>query len=294
MESFGGYTENLRQFNVSNLRVSTAFRSNYFDPDTNCRIDFTQNRVINNIVKINLNYVNINNNFFNIASYNNRYSFIVIINGVPTVYDDIVPPGYWDTDTLANYIQSSLTNGTGAGATIVGWDDDQIYGRRFFVNTNDPNVKIRFTVLGPPKNFLGNNFLHIIGLDPLGVGYEATNINTPFPYPPNLAGATSVYIMSDKLCSGKSILNVIGPNDANTSRDIQSQSANEIMSFGITAPFGAYQTYYSQGDDRAEFVYSQGFSLDSLDLKFTDEYGNILETDAKNTPIYLSFKITYQ
>ena len=51
MESFGGYTENLRQFNVSNLRVSTSFRSNYFDPDTNCRIDFTQNRVINNIVK---------------------------------------------------------------------------------------------------------------------------------------------------------------------------------------------------------------------------------------------------
>jgi len=291
MESFGGYTENLKQFNVSNLRVSTSFRSNYFDPDTNCRIDFTQNRVINNIVKINLNYVEICNNFFNIASYNNKYTFIVLTNGVPVVYPDIVPPNYYNTTTLAAYLQETLSDGTGAGATTVVWSETL---RRFVINTNDATIKIRFNVSGPPKNFLGNNFLHIIGLDPLGVGYEANDTDTPFPYPPNLTGATSVYIMSDKLCSGKSILNVIGPNDANTSRDIQSQSANEIMSFGITAPYGAYQTYYSQGDDRAEFVYSQGFSLDSLDLKFTDEYGNILETDAKNTPIYLSFKITYQ
>ena len=291
MESFGGYTENLKQFNVSNLRVSTSFRSSYFDSDTNCRIDFTQNRVINNIVKINLNYVEICNNFFNIASYNNKYTFIVITSGVPVVYEDIVPPNYYNTTTLAAYLQETLSNGTGAGATTVVWSETL---RRFVINTNDATIKIRFNVSGPPKNFLGNNFLHIIGLDPLGVGYEATNIDSPFPFPPNLAGATSVYIMSDKLCSGKSILNVIGPNDANTSRDIQSQSSNEIMSFGITAPYGVYQSYYSQGDDRAEFVYSQGFSLDSLDLKFTDEYGNILETDAKNTPIYLSFKITYQ
>lgn len=291
MESFGGYTENLKQFNVSNLRVSTSFRSNYFDSDTNCRIDFTQNRVINNIVKINLNYVNICNNFFNIASYNNRYSFIVITSGVPVVYEDIVPPNYYNTTTLAAYLQETLSDGTGASATTVVWSETL---RRFVINTNDATIKIRFNVLQPLRNFLGNNFLHIIGLNPLGVGYEANDSDSPFPYPPNLAGVSSVYVMSDKLCSGKSILNVIGPNDANTSRDIQSQSANEIMSFGITAPYGAYQTYYSQGDDRAEFVYSQGFSLDSLDLKFTDEYGNILETDAKNTPIYLSFKITYQ
>jgi len=291
MESFGGYTENLKQFNVSNLRVSTSFRSSYFDSDTNCRIDFTQNRVINNIVKINLNYVEICNNFFNIASYNNKYTFIVITSGVPVVYEDIVPPNYYNTTTLAAYLQETLSNGTGAGATTVVWSETL---RRFVINTNDATIKIRFNVSGPPKNFLGNNFLHIIGLDPLGVGYEANDTDTPFPYPPNLTGATSVYIMSDKLCSGKSILNVIGPNDANTSRDIQSQSSNEIMSFGITAPYGVYQSYYSQGDDRAEFVYSQGFSLDSLDLKFTDEYGNILETDSKNTPIYLSLKITYQ
>jgi hypothetical protein len=289
MESFGGYTENLRQFNVSNLRVSTSFRSNYFDRDTNCKIDFTQNRVINNIVKIDLNFVEICNNFFNIASYNNKFSLIVLVSGVPTLYDIIVDPNYYNTTTLATYLQTAIQ--VYSPTTTVVWSEPL---RRFVINTNDPLVKIRFNVLLPLRNFLGNNFLHIIGLDPLGVGYEADNTDTPFPYPPNLAGATTVYIMSDKLCSGKSILNVIGPNDANTSRDIQSQSANEIMSFGITAPFGAYQTYYDQGSARAEFVYSQGFSLDSLDLKFTDEYGNILETDAKNTPIYLSFKITYQ
>lgn len=289
MESFGGYTENLRQFNVSNLRVSTSFRSNYFDRDTNCRIDYTQNRVINNIVKINLNFVEICNNFFNIASYNNKFTLIVQVSGVPTLHDIAVLPNYYTVTTLAAYLQTAIQ--AYAPTTTVVWSEPL---RRFVIDTGDPLVKIRFNVLLPLRNFLGNNFLHVIGLDPLGVGYEADNTPTAFPYPPNLAGATTVYIMSDKLCSGKSILNVIGPNDANTSRDIQSQSGNEIMSFGITAPFGTYQTYYSQGDDRAEFVYSQGISLDSLDLKFVDEYGNVLETDAKNTPIYLSFKITYQ
>lgn len=289
MESFGGYTENLRQFNVSNLRVSTSFRSNYFDRDTNCTIDFTQNRVINNIVKINLNFVEICNNFFNVASYNNKFSLIVTVGGFPSVYEIIIQPNYYSVTSLASLLQSIIQ--TYAPTTTVVWSEPL---KRFVINTNDPLVTIRFNVLQPLRNFLGNNFLYIIGLDPLGLGYEANNSNSAFSYPPNLAGATTVYIMSNKLCSGKSILNVLGQNDANTSRDIQSQSGNEIMSFGITAPYGAYQTYYDQGSERGEFVYSQGFTLDSLDLKFTDEYGNVLETDAKNTPIYLSFKITYQ
>jgi hypothetical protein len=289
MESFGGYTENLRQFNVSNLRVSTSFRSNYFDRDTNCRIDFTQNRVINNIVKINLNSVEICNNFFNVASYNNKFSLIVTVGGFPTVYDITIQPNYYTVTSLASYLQTVIQ--TYAPTTTVVWSEPL---KRFVINTNDPLVTIRFNVLQPLRNFLGNNFLYVVGLDPLGLGYEANNTNSPFPLPPNLAGATTVYIMSDKLCSGKSILNVIGENDANTSRDIQSQSGNEIMSFGITSPIGVYQTYYDQGSERGEFVFSQGIALDSLDLKFVDEYGNVLETDAKNTPIYLSFKITYQ
>lgn len=288
MESFGGYTENLRQFNVSNLRVSTSFRSNFFDRDTNCTIDFTQNRVINNIVKINLNSVTICNNFFNIASYNNKFSLIVTLDGFPTVYDIIVEPNYYSTTTLATLLQTIIQ--TYAPTTTVIWSEPL---KRFVINTGDPLVTIRFNVL-QPKNYLGNNFLYIVGLDPLGLDYEATNSNSPFPYPPNLAGATNIYILSNKLCSGKSILNVLGPNDSNTSRDLQSQSGNEIMALGITSAYGAYQTYYDQGSERAEFVYSQGIALDSLDLKFVDEFGNVLETDAINTPIYLSFKITYQ
>lgn len=288
MESFGGYTENLRQFNVSNLRVSTSFKSNFNDPDTNCIIDFTQNRVINNIVKINLNSVTICNNFYNIASYNNRFFLVVSIGGISQGYDITIPVGYYDTTKLAAELQTQIQ--TVAPIATVIWNDTI---KRFVINTNDVLITVRFTPSNP-KNFLGNNFLYLIGLDPLGVGYVADNTATAFPYPPNLVGATSTYIMSNKLCSGKSILNVLGENDANTSRDVQSQSGNEIMSFGITAPFGAYQTYYDQGSQRAEFVFSQGIALDSLDLKFVDDFGNVLETDAINTPIYLSFQITYQ
>ena len=77
MQAFNGYTDSLKQYNVANLRLSTSFRSNINDRDTNCTINLTQNRIINNVVKINLNNVTICNNFYNVASYNNKFKFSV-------------------------------------------------------------------------------------------------------------------------------------------------------------------------------------------------------------------------
>ena len=134
----------------------------------------------------------------------------------------------------------------------------------------------------------------MVGLPLNGVPYQADDTNSLFPNPPALFGATNVYIMSNKLVNAKSVLNVLGPNDADTSRDLSSQNGSEIMSIGITSPFGTYQQYYDQGSSRGEFVLAQGISLDSIDLRVVDQFGNVLQTDAKNSPIYYSFKVSYQ
>jgi len=288
MLSFNGYSDTLPEFNSANLRLSTSFRSNFNDRDTNCIINMTQNRIINNVCKINLNSVTICNNFYNIATYNNRFSLIVITGGLPLGYTFRVEPNYYNVDTFAAQFQL-LIRVHAPLATVV-WSETL---RRFVINTGDAGVELQFET-STPNNFIGNNLLYIIGLPINGQGYTATNVDTPFPFPPNLAGTVNAYIISNKLTNSKSVLNVLGNNDTETNRDLQSQNASEIMSIGLTAPWGAYQTYYDQGSGRGDYVLSQSICLDSIDLRVVDEFGNVLQTDAKNTPIYYSFRVNYQ
>jgi hypothetical protein len=288
MLSFNGYSDTLPEFNSANLRLSTSFRSNFNDRDTNCIINMTQNRIINNVCKLNLNSVTLCNNFYNIATYNNRFSIIVTTGGLPLGYSIRVPPNYYNVTTLAAELQSLIS--AFAGTTTVVWSETL---KRFVINTNDAGVEIEFGT-STPNNFIGNNLLYIIGLPIDGQGYTATNVDSPFPFPPNLAGTVNAYIISNKLTNSKSVLNVLGNNDTETNRDLQSQNASEIMSIGITAPWGAYQTYYDQGSSRGDYVLSQSICLDSIDLRVVDEFGNVLQTDAKNTPIYYSFRVSYQ
>jgi hypothetical protein len=248
----------------------------------------TQNRIINNVCKLNLNSVTLCNNFYNIATYNNRFTFILIVAGLPFTYTTRVTPNYYNVTTLAAELQRLIN--IPAPTTTVVWSE---ISRRFVVNTNDPGYEIEFAT-STPNNFIGNNLLYILGLPIDGVGYVATNVNSPFPFPPNLAGCVNAYIISNKLTNSKSVLNVLGNNDTETNRDLQSQNASEIMSIGITAPWGSYQTYYDQGSGRAEYTLSQSLCLDSIDLRVVDEFGNVLQTDAKNTPIYYSFRVSYQ
>lgn len=290
MLSFNGYSETLPEFNSANLRLSTSFRSNFNDRDTNCIINMTQNRIINNVCRINLNTVTLCNNFCNIATYNNRFSITVTTGGLPLGYSIRVPPNYYNVTTLAAELQSLIS--AFAGTTTVVWSETL---KRFVINTNDAGVEIEFST-STPNNFIGNNLLYIIGLPINGQGYTATNIDSPFPFPPNLAGCVNAYIISNKLANSKSVLNVLGNNDTETNRDLQSQVASEIMAIGITAPFGVYQTYTDQGSLRGDYTLSQSICLDSIDLRLVDEFGNVLQAvgDAKNTPIYYSFRVSYQ
>ena len=73
MDSFSGNDTSLKTYNVANLRLSTAYRTNLLDPDTNCIIQLNQSRLLTNVVKIDVNYVNICNVFYNVASYNNKF-----------------------------------------------------------------------------------------------------------------------------------------------------------------------------------------------------------------------------
>jgi len=291
MESFNGNTDNLKNFNESNLRISTSFRSNFTDPDTNCTLDFTQNRNINNIVKLNLNYVTICNNFYNVASYNNTFYLLVNSGAGNTVNKITVPVGYYDATALAALLQTLCV--PFAPTLTITYSETL---KRIVFNTNDAGTTILLNpdTLSANFNYLGNNFLYLIGAPVDGGGYSATNVPSPLPSPPALFGATSVYIVSNKLVTARSILNVLLPDDNEINRSLQSQNASEIMALGITSPWGTYQTYYDNGSARGMYVLSQGLTLDTVDLKVVDQFGNVLENGTNNTPIYYSFKIFYQ
>ena len=66
------------------------------------------------------------------------------------------------------------------------------------------------------------------------------------------------------------------------------------MALGITSPWGTYQTYYDNNSKRGMFVLSQGLTLDTVDMRVVDQFGNVLENGTNNTPIFYSFKVCYQ
>jgi hypothetical protein len=289
-ETFNGNTLSLKEYNVANLRVSTSFRSNFNDHDSNCVINFTQNRIINNVCKISVNYVSMCNNWYNVASYNNKFVLILIINSEGFSHNITVPSGYYDVYQLCTYLQT-LIRSYSVPSCVVAFDET---AKKIYINSGDVNIGIAFGVTLNLQNYLGNNFLYLVGLPLNGVGYEAYNTNTLFPNPPSLFGATTVYLLSNKLVSAKSVRNILQPNDSDTLREIQSQNASEIMAIGITSAYGAYTVYYNNGSERGDYVLSQGVTLDSIDLQITDEFGNYLENGTNNTPVYLSLQVSYQ
>jgi hypothetical protein len=79
MDSFSGIDADIKNYNVINLRVNTSMRTNINDPDTNCVVQLNQSRALTNVVKCDLNYVNISNVFHNVASYNNKFELSIKI-----------------------------------------------------------------------------------------------------------------------------------------------------------------------------------------------------------------------
>jgi NADP-dependent 3-hydroxy acid dehydrogenase YdfG len=99
--------------------------------------------------------------------------------------------------------------------------------KRFITSTN---VFQYFCDLEPYRensNNIGNNFLWLFGAN-ISSNYRIGVSNTITPQPPNLYGATTVYVCSRKLATTKSILELMDGAPGNVSSTI----ANEIMSIG--------------------------------------------------------------
>jgi hypothetical protein len=95
-------------------------------------------------------------------------------------------------------------------------------------------------------------------------------------------------LLSRKLATTKSVFEQLD----NQGR-VSSIVGNEVMSIGINSAFGVFQTYYDQGSDRGQNTFSTGFILDEVDIKFVDEWNNVLESDRPLNPIQIGIKLYY-
>lgn len=289
MDSFSGDQNSIKAYNTANLRLSTVFRTNNRDPDTNCIIQLNQSRLLTNVVKVDVQYMNICNVFYNIASYCNKFElqiFDISIGPPVSFYSMECPVGYYSATQLAAKMQEILRG-----------IDVRLQALTYLYNTTTErfeaasNVAQYYCRLLPIEslnlNYLGNNFLWLIGAEPR-LYQSITQNPTSTPYPTNLTGATSIYLCSRKLATTKSVFESM---DENT--NVTSIVGNEVMAVGINSPFGVYQTYYNQGSDRGINIFSTGFTLDEVDIKIVDQFNNVLESDRPINPIHIGVKLYY-
>ena len=99
----------LTDYKVGNLRICSSFRTKEADSQNNCTYTFDIGGVsmLSSVKKINLNSVNICNNFNNVASYNNYFVFHWFDVSLHEV-DVVVPPNYYDMNALALQLQTQI------------------------------------------------------------------------------------------------------------------------------------------------------------------------------------------
>jgi len=289
MDSYSGSDSSLKTYNTTNLRLSTAYKTNSADPDTNCIIQLNQSRVLTNVVKADVNYVSVSNVFHNVASYNNKFQISIYdINIGPPVtqYSLEMPVGYYNSTELAATLQAGLRAiDVRLQATTIVYDT---VIQRFITATNASQYFVDLEAFIGNRNRYANNFLWLFGANVQTNVYRIGVGNTTTPFPTNLYGATSVFLCSRKLATTKSVFSLIDNSDKKTST-----IGNEIMAIGINSAYGVHETYYNNGSDRGLNSFSTGFVLDEVDIQLVDEFNNVLESDRPLNPIVIGIRLTY-
>ena len=289
MDSFSGLDMDVKNYNIANLRLSTSFRTNQSEPDTNCTIQLNQNRMTTNVVKLDVNYFSVSNVFFNVASYNNKFELSIYdINIGPPVsqYSVEITAGYYNATQLAAKIQAVLRAlDTRLQALKFVYDTNS---KRFATSTEAFQYYCDMEAYRGNLNRIGNNFLWLIGANTSTNVYRIGVNTTETPFPTNLQGASTVYLCSRKLATTKSIQELIDNGNS-----VTSTVANEVMSVGIDSEYGFQTTYYNNGSSRGMYTYSSGFILDQIDIQLRDEWNNILESDRPNNPIHVGVRLFY-
>lgn len=277
----------LTDYKVGNLRICSSFRANKASPDTNCSYNFDLGGVsmLSSVKKINLNSVSICNNFNNVASYNNYFDF-QWFDGVLHTVQIVVPPNYYSYSALATQLQTQIQALDPILATFTFTFDTTV--QKYKYDTGNPAVGAGFFASLSVPNLENNNFLYLIGSNPISSGL---NVSTTLSYRPALFGAVVAYICSSRLGIGHSIKSQIIDDSVN--RQVVAISSNELISIHITSDFGAYTSYYDQGSMRGEIAYQTPQQLTQFDISIQDQYGNVLETNDINAPNYLNFSIYY-
>ncbi len=285
MSSFNGDNTTLKSYDDNTFVLNTADRTDLNDPDTNCVIEFNNSAIgpMSKIVIADITSVSICNNFYNIASYNNAFVLQTYDGMTLLEYPLRLTPNYYTATTLASALQTLLSAQVGLGALTVIYDATL---RRIVIHTNSGLAVALQIDLNFPYRYYQNSFLWTIGATFSGQPL-ATSIT--MPNPTALFGATQIFLVSQKLAYTKNTKTNV--TSEALPRIVQSKISNIVIAINITAPFGVYDSYYNNGSDRGVITFPSEQQFDAIDLKWVDPVGNVLQSDATNTPISIFCKI---
>ena len=278
----------LVDYKLGNLRISSSFRTSKTDNQNNCSYSFDLGSIsmLSNVKKLDLNSVSICNNFNNVPSYAN-YFVLQWFDGVLHEVDVVVPPNYYAYDALATQLQTQIRAIDASLSAFTFVFDTTI--QKFVFASGNPAVGVGFAPSVKVPNLENNNFLYLIGANPLGTGLS---LGDPLTYRPALFGAVVVYIGSNRLGSGLSTKSQIIDDSVN--RKVIALNSNEILALQITSEFGFYTHYYDQGSaSRAKVSFQLPQQVTQFDISIQDAYGNIMESNDNNAPYFMNFGVYY-
>ena len=255
--------ERLTDFQSVLLEINSDKKNNPSDSNTQFTINVkSSGGAVDTVKGIAVKTVSMRNQFFNVASYNNK---LVLDDGVSSVPFEITPDQYNKVDYI-NALQASINAAILPDTVVV---------------TLDSSDRLNFVFSSPYGFFLIPQVSTMSNVAGLSETIAPLN-NVTLQNPINLGGVTQVYVKSRKLAQGNLI-------DANVSSDV-------VDILNIDVPFGAVA--YLQPHDLElhtieYYPYEDKRSLRVIDIALVDQYNNILETPS-NFPFNMVVKIYYK
>jgi hypothetical protein len=249
------------------LRINSTNRLLPSDPDSNFSINLGTN--LQQVAKISVLQCQFTNAFYNVfatsAKYNNEF-FFQYYDGTYHTSKVVVPPGYYSTYTLLNYIATQISTISGGTAVLTSSLNSISNIVSMYVTYTAPTTAVTVfrTTSGPSQGRQDNWPFGLLGYTENTIAIDnSTNPSVAQNFP-SLNNPSKVYVTSSALAPSNSL-------------DEDGKTSNILLPIDITVPFQGLQTWECKIDEQFEVNYGRARNLGQVDIQLVDHDGDVLD-----------------